>query len=83
MAIVWEPCNVDAHAKIPALFITMLCQREHMCCTTDCDCTVVLLTDQSIASIQGTQHTHTPHRQSQMLSSGSPTKKLHGFFSHQ
>ena len=45
---------------------------------TDCDCTVVLLTDQSIASIQGTPHTHqAPHRQSQMLSSGSPTKKTH------
>jgi len=27
MAIVGEPCNVDAHAKIPALFITMLCPR--------------------------------------------------------
>ena len=26
---------------------------------TDCDCTVVLLTDQSIASIQGTPQTHT------------------------
>ena len=27
MAIVGEPCNVDAHAKIPALVITMLCPR--------------------------------------------------------
>ena len=25
MAIVGEPCNADAHAKIPALFISMLC----------------------------------------------------------
>ena len=27
IAIVGEPCNIDAHAKIPALFITMLCPR--------------------------------------------------------
>ena len=27
MAIVGEPCNVDAYANIPALFLTMLCQR--------------------------------------------------------
>ena len=27
MAIVGEPCNVDAYAKIPALFRTMLCPR--------------------------------------------------------
>ena len=25
MAIVGEPCNADAHANIPALFISMLC----------------------------------------------------------
>ena len=25
MAIVGEPCNANAHAKIPALFISMLC----------------------------------------------------------
>ena len=25
MAIVGEPCNTDAHAKIPALFMSMLC----------------------------------------------------------
>ena len=67
--------------------MTMLCPRlcVRLYCTpvhTDCDCTVVLLTDQSIQFIQGTQHTHdththtyTWHRQSQMLSSGSPTKK--------
>ena len=61
MAIVGEPCNVDAHAIIPALFMTMLCPRlcVHMYCTPYCDCTVVSLTDQSIASIQGTPHTHT------------------------
>ena len=60
MAIVGEPCNVEAHANIPALFITMLCPRlcAHMCCTPDCDYTVVSLTDLSIASIQGTPHTH-------------------------
>ena len=32
----------------------MHCTTVH----TDCDCTVVSLTDQSIASIQGTPHTH-------------------------
>ena len=63
MAIVEEPCNVNAHAKIPALCwahaVPRLC--VHMYCTTvhtDWDCTVVLLADQSIASIQGTPHTH-------------------------
>ena len=34
MAIVGKPCNVDAHAKIPALFITMLCPHcAHVVCT--------------------------------------------------
>ena len=34
MAVVREPCNIDAHAKIPALFITMLCPRcAHVVCT--------------------------------------------------
>ena len=35
MAIVGEPCNADTHAKIPALFISMLCLRlcVHMYCT--------------------------------------------------
>ena len=34
MAIVGEPCNVDAHAKIPAQFITMLWPRcAHVVCT--------------------------------------------------
>ena len=27
MAIVGEPCNADAHAKIPALFMSLLCPR--------------------------------------------------------
>ena len=27
MAIVGESCNADAHAKIPALFMSMLCPR--------------------------------------------------------
>ena len=57
MFIFGEPCNVDAHAKIPALFMTILCPR--LCVSTvQTYCTVVLLTNQSIASIQG--H-HTPH----------------------
>ena len=35
MAIVGEPCNADAHAKITALFMSMLCPRlcVHMYCT--------------------------------------------------
>ena len=43
MAIVGEPCNVDAHAKILASFMTMLCHDFVYTCTvhTDCDCTVV------------------------------------------
>ena len=58
------------------LIIDMYCSTVH----TDCDCSVVSLTDQSIASIQGTPHTYDTyktqdtHRQSQMLTSGSPTK---------
>ena len=27
MAILGEPCNTDAHAQIPALFMSMLCPR--------------------------------------------------------
>ena len=27
MAIVGEPCDTDSHAKIPALFMSMLCPR--------------------------------------------------------
>ena len=63
VAIVGESCNVDAYAKIPALFITMLFVHIHMYCTTvhtDCDRTVVSLTDQSIAPSRG-HHTHTTH----------------------
>ena len=35
MAIVGEPCNAAAHAKIPALFMSILCPRlcVHMYCT--------------------------------------------------
>ena len=36
MAIVGEPCNADAPAKIPALFMAILCQQP-----TDCECKVV------------------------------------------
>ena len=66
MAIVGEPCNVNAHANNPGLFMTMLspllCVRLYWTPVhTDCDFTVVLLTNQSIASIQGTPHIpHTP-----------------------
>ena len=59
VAVVGDPRNVDAHANNPGLFMTMLCVCLY--CTpvhTDCDCTVVSLTDQSIASIQGKPHTH-------------------------
>ena len=46
MAIVGEPCNVDAHANNPGLFMTMLCPQlcVRLYCTpvhTDCDCTAV------------------------------------------
>ena len=43
MAKVGEPCNVDAHAKILARFMTMLCYNFVYTCTvhTDCDCIVV------------------------------------------
>ena len=48
MAVVREPCNIDAHAKIPDIFMTMVCPR--LCV--------------HIASIQGTPHmTHTRHTQ--------------------
>ena len=79
MAIVGEPCSVDAHAKIPSLFITMLCP----CCVHTC---TVRLSHWPIRASHPSRghHTHithhTPHRQSQMLSSGSPTKKLRTFF---
>ena len=66
MAIVGEPCNADAHAKIPALFMSMLCPPlcVHMYCTHwlwvySC---LSSLTDRSIASIRGHHtDTHTPH----------------------
>ena len=50
LAIVGEPCNVDAHANNPGLFMTMLCPwlRAHLYSTpvhNECDCTVVSLTD--------------------------------------
>ena len=57
MAIVGEPCNVDAHANIP--IVPMLCVDMYCTVHTNCDCTVVLLTNQSIATIQGTPHTQT------------------------
>ena len=61
-------CNVDAHANNSGLFMTMLCPwlSVSLHCTpihTNSDCTVVSLTDQSIASIQGTPHTHDTHTQ--------------------
>ena len=40
MAKVGEPCNVAAHAKIPALFITMLCP----CCVYTCTVELYTLT---------------------------------------
>ena len=40
MAIVREPCNVDGHAKIPGLFITMLCA----CCMDTCTVQLYTLT---------------------------------------
>ena len=51
IVIVGEPCNGDAHVNIPALFLTLLCARlcVHMYCT-HCDCRVISLTNQSIAS---------------------------------
>ena len=52
-------CSCQNSCSIHNYVVPMLC--VHMYCTTvhtDCDCTVVSLTDQSIASIQGTPHTH-------------------------
>ena len=77
MAKVGEPCNVDAHANILALFMTMLCPWlcVHMYCTPDCDCTVVSLTDQRIASIHGTPHsthTHMTHTHKTNVELGFP-----------
>ena len=86
MAIVGEPYNANAHAKIPALFMSILWPRlcVHLYCTHwlwlySC---LSSLTDWSISSIQGTPHRHHTwhrhhtHRQSQMLTSGSPTKNF-------
>ena len=63
MVIVGEPCNVDARANILALFMIMLypwlCVRmycTHWLWLYSC---LSSLTDRSIASIQGTPHTHT------------------------
>ena len=81
MAIVGEPCNVDVHAKILALFITMLCLCcAHVVCTVQLyTLTVTVLysclvdySEHRIHPGDTTHHTHT--RQSQMLSSGSHLK---------
>ena len=86
MAIVGEPCNVDAHAKIPALFITILCP----CCVYTCTVQLYTLTvtvQVSRLPIRAsypsrghhTRTTHTHTTQSQMLNSGSLTKN---WFAH-
>ena len=62
MAIVWDPCNINAHANNPALIKTMLCPHV---------CTQVLYTPTVTVQLSCTQRSE----QSQMLSSGSPTKK--------
>ena len=43
MAKVGEPCNADHHAKIPTLFMSILCPQlyVHMYLHTNCDYTVV------------------------------------------
>ena len=65
IAIVGEPYNVDAHANIPDQFMTILCPRlcvhmyfTHWLWLYSC---LSSLTARSIASIQGTPHTHTRH----------------------
>ena len=75
MAIVGEPCNGDAHAKIPALFMPpAVC--THVLYTLIVTVQLSFLSDQSEHRIHPGDTTthHTPHTQSQMLSSGSPTK---------
>ena len=77
MAIVGEPCNGDAHAKIPALFMPpAVC--THVLYTLIVTVQLSFLSDRSEHRIHPgdtTHHTHTTHtRQSQMWSSGSPTK---------
>ena len=42
MAIVGEPCNADAHAKIPALFMSMLCPRLRNMSSTVCASLIVV-----------------------------------------
>ena len=56
-------CSCQNSSSIHNYVVPLLC--VHMYCTTvhtDCDCTVVSLTDQSIASIQGTPHAHLTDR---------------------
>ena len=83
MAIVGEPCNADAHAKIPALFITMLYPRcAHIVCTHVLyNCTLWLwLYSWSIRASHPSRghNTHMTHtqRQSQMLSAGENSPLL-------
>ena len=76
MAIVGEPYNIDARANILALFMIMIMLGPQLYCTHwlwlySC---LSSLIDQSIISIQGTPHTPHTHTQSQMLSSGYPTR---------
>ena len=67
MAIVGEPRNVDAPANIPDLFMTMLCTR--LCVHMYCKYWLWLFS----CLVDWSEH-RTRNRQSQMLSSGSPTK---------
>ena len=92
MAKVGEPCNVAAHAKIPDLLITML---RLLCCVYTCtvqlyirtvtvqlSCWPIRASHPSRGHHPHTTHTHyTSHTQSQILSSGSPTKNL-DFLTH-
>ena len=66
MAIVREPCNVDAHAKIPALFMSLLypqlCVRTHVLYTLIVTVQLSFLSDRSEHRIHpGDTTTHTPH----------------------
>ena len=80
--------NVDAQAKIPGLFLNLLC--PWLCVHTYCTDVLshMFLSDQSEHRIHPGDTTHTPHTthytshtQSQILSSGSPTKNL-DFLTH-
>ena len=75
MTIVGELCKVDAHAKIPALFMTMVCPRLYWYTLLIVNEQLSLLSDRAEHRIHpgGTTH-HTHTTQSQMLSLGSPTK---------